>query len=129
MVLNMPLSFHKEAQMASLAAHCADEQGKFWEYRALLYMNQDKLKPEHLTQYALQIGLNAEAFNICINGNRYAELIQQDMKAAQMERITGTPTFVIGKSTSDVITGKRIVGAQAYRVFSNEIERLLQVSR
>jgi len=126
-VLDMPLSFHKEALMASQAAHCANEQDKFWEFRALLYRNQDKLQAEQLAEYARQTGIEAEAFNLCLNSNRFDETIQKDQQEASKQQITGTPTFVIGRTTPDVITGKRIVGAQAYRVFSSEIDRLLNV--
>jgi protein-disulfide isomerase len=125
-VLDMPLSFHKDALFASQAAHCANEQDKFWELRELLFQNQKQLKPEHIAQYAKQTGIQTEAFNQCINSNRYQEAIQGDIAEAGKQRITGTPTFVIGMSTPDVISGKRIVGAQHYNVFSSEIEALLK---
>jgi len=126
-VLDMPLSFHKDAMMASQAAHCANEQGRFWEFRALLYQNQNKLQAEHLAKYARQTGLETEAFNTCLNSKRFDTVIEKDRQEAVKQQITGTPTFVIGNTTPDVITGKRIVGAQPYRVFSSEIDRLLTV--
>lgn len=125
-VLDMPLSFHKDAMFASQAAHCAGEQDKFWELRTLLFQNQKALLPEHIAQYSKQIGIKQEAFNLCINSNRYQESIQRDIAEAQKQRITGTPTFVIAKSTPDIVSGKRIVGAQQYNVFSKEIDALLK---
>jgi protein-disulfide isomerase len=125
-VLDMPLSFHKDAQFASQAAHCANEQEKFWELRELFFQNQKQLLPEHIAQYAEQVGIQTEAFNQCINSNRYKETIQRDIAEAQKQRITGTPTFVVGISAPDVVSGKRIVGAQHYNVFSAEIEALLK---
>ena len=113
--------------MALQTAHVAGKQNKFCKYTALLYQNPNSLMPQYLAQYAAQVGIEAEAISICVNCNRYHEEIRQDMHAAQMERITGTPTFVIGRRTDDVITGKRIVGAQGYNVFSGEIDRLLKV--
>lgn len=127
-VLDMPLSFHKDAMLASLAAHCAAEQDKFWELRELLFQNQKKLKPEHIASYAKQVNLETEAFNQCINSNRYDEDIKRDIAQAEKQRISGTPTFVIGKTTADIIKGKRIVGAQAYKVFSDEIEAQLKAA-
>ena len=125
----MPLSFHKEAMTASRASHCANEQGKFWEYRELLYQNQDKLLPEPLAGYAQDIGLQVDDFDQCFTSNRYREDIERDQEVAKNESITGTPTFVIGKTTDDVIKGKRIVGAQAYKVFSDEIEAQLKAAK
>jgi protein-disulfide isomerase len=125
-VLDMPLSFHKDALFASQAAHCANEQDKFWELRELFFQNQKKLQPEDIARYAQQVGIKPEAFNTCINSNRYQENIQRDITEAGKQRITGTPTFVIGMSAPDVVSGKRIVGAQHYNVFSSEIEALLK---
>ena len=126
-VLDMPLSFHKDAEFASQATHCANEQNKFWELRELFFHNQKELQPEHIAKYAQQVGIQPEAFNQCLNSNRYQENIQRDMAEAQKQRITGTPTFVIAMSTPDVVSGKRIVGAQHYNVFSAEIESLLKI--
>ena len=127
-VLDMPLSFHKDAMQASLAAHCAGEQQKFWELRELLFQNQKRLKPEHIAEYAKQVGLETEVFNQCIKSNRYDEDIRRDIAQAEKQRISGTPTFVIGKTTADIIKGRRIVGAQAYKVFSDEIEAQLKAA-
>jgi protein-disulfide isomerase len=38
-----PLPFHKDAMPASNAALCAKDQGKFWEYEAKLWENQQSL--------------------------------------------------------------------------------------
>lgn len=126
-VLDMPLNFHKDALLASQAAHCANEQNKFWELRELFFQNQKELLPEHIAQYAKKAGIQTEAFNQCINSNRYQEAIQGDIAEAEKQRITGTPTFIVGMSTPDVVNGKRIVGAQHYDVFSTAIETLLKI--
>ena len=126
-VLDMPLSFHKDAVYASQAAHCANEQDKFWALRELLFQNQKELLPEHIAAYAQQVGIQTEAFNQCLNSNRYQEAIKRDIAEAEKQRISGTPTFVVGKSKPDMVTGKRIVGAQRYNVFSAEIEALLKI--
>ena len=127
-VLDMPLSFHKDAMQASLAAHCAGEQNKFWELRELFFQNQKKLQPEHITEYAKQVGIDIGPFSQCIDSNKYLDDIKRDMAEAEKQRISGTPTFVIGQTTADVIKGKRIVGAQAYSTFSNEIDAQLKAA-
>jgi protein-disulfide isomerase len=55
-----PLSFHKDAPLASEAALAAGAQGKFWEMHDALFANQRKLKRADLEGYAAQIGLNLE---------------------------------------------------------------------
>src|SRR3989338_199678 len=40
---DFPLAFHKNAQKASEASECADEQGKFWEMHDKIFENQQAL--------------------------------------------------------------------------------------
>jgi hypothetical protein len=40
-------------------------------------------------------------------------------------RITGTPTFVVGKAANDSVEGKRVVGARDFRVFEEQIVKAL----
>ena len=128
-VRDMPLGFHKQARLAATAVHCAGDQDKLWEFRDLLYHNQTKLMPEHLEQYASQVGIDTATFNSCLNSDRYQADIDKDAEDAAKEKITGTPTFVIGKADkNNIVNGKRIVGAQSYAAFRIEIERLLKAA-
>lgn len=125
-VLDMPLGFHADAMLASRAAHCAAEQDRFWQLRELLFQNQKQLKAEHINQYASSVGIDTAPFKQCLDSDRYKDVIQRDLSVAEKQNITGTPTFVIGTTTTDVITGRRIVGAQSFSAFSKEIDALLK---
>ena len=116
------------ASNRSTSICCHAEQDKFWQLRELFFQNQKKLKPEHIAEYAQQVGIDTEPFNQCIDSKRYLDDIKSDMAEAEKQRISGTPTFVIGKTTADIIKGRRIVGAQAYKVFSDEIEAQLRAA-
>ena len=128
-VRDLPLGFHKQARLAATAVHCAGAQNKLWEFRDLLYHNQTELMPKHLEQYAAQVGIDTAAFNRCLNSDSYQAEIDKDAEAAAKEQITGTPTFVIGKLNNNTVSGKRVVGAQSYVIFRNEIERLLKTAK
>ena len=53
--------------------------------------------------------------------------MDKDLADAATVGATGTPTFFIGKSSSDgVITGTKIVGAQPYSAFQAEIDKQLK---
>src|SRR5690606_17287626 len=54
---HFPLSQHTRATPAAEASHCADEQGKFWEYHDVLYQNQQSLEEADLTRYAEDLKL------------------------------------------------------------------------
>src|SRR6185436_7834088 len=52
------VSIHPYAFNAALAAECANDQGKFWEYHDKLYENQEKLHNGDLYNYAQELGLD-----------------------------------------------------------------------
>jgi len=123
--LNLPLPFHKDARKAAQAAHCAGEQGKLWEMREVLFKNPKKLNAENLPAHAATLSLDMDAFNACLQSNRHLAEIDQDAKDANAVRLTGTPSFIIGKSSGDEITGQVIIGAQPMNVFDAAINKAL----
>jgi protein-disulfide isomerase len=123
--LNLPMAFHKDARKAAQAAHCAGEQDKFWEMRLELFKNPKKLAPEHLPDHAASLGLDMAAFRECLASERHLAEIDQDAKDAKAARLTGTPSFIIGKTASDKITGQVVIGAQPLNVFSAAIKKAL----
>ena len=121
--LNLPLAFHKEARKAAQAAHCAGEQDKFWEMREELFRNPKQLAEDQLPVHAASVGLDVEAFKACLASERHLAEIDQDAKNANASRLTGTPSFVVGKSTDDKIDGEVIIGAQPLNVFKAAIDK------
>jgi len=124
-VRDLPMSFHAQARKAGQAAHCAGEQGRYWEMREVLFGNSPKLEPEMLPRYAQVAGLDVDAFNDCLASDRHLADMDRDTKVAGNVRITGTPTFLIGKAQGNDLSGNLVIGAQADRVFTAEIDRLL----
>jgi protein-disulfide isomerase len=109
-----PLGFHKKAQKAHEAARCAGEQGKYAEYSAKLFENQQKLGVEDLKQHAKDIGLEAEAFDTCLDTGKTAERVKQSFQKGSGVGVTGTPAFFIN--------GIMISGAQPYEKFQEVLE-------
>jgi protein-disulfide isomerase len=55
---DFPLSqIHPYAQKAAEASHCAEEQGKYWEYHDTLFDRQAELSKEALVTFAEELGL------------------------------------------------------------------------
>ena len=124
-VRDLPLGFHPNANKAAQAAHCAGEQGKFWEMRDTLFRNNANLGIEQLPGYAREIGLDGDAFDACLSSDRHQAQIDQDSQEANRIRITGTPSFIIGKATGDTVSGQLVIGAQATAVFTAAIQRII----
>ena len=64
---DFPLEMHQQAQIASEAAQCAHEQGKFWDFHDEIFKNQRALSAENLKSYAANLSLDTEKFNACVD--------------------------------------------------------------
>ncbi|MGA2235667.1 MAG: thioredoxin domain-containing protein [Terriglobales bacterium] len=123
---DLPLEFHPNAPAAAMAARCAGEQHKFWEMRdAMMLDTATDLGPDSILKYGQKVGLDMAAFGGCLKDKKYTTAIQKDTTDAGALGISGTPSFVIGKTAKDEIAGVRIVGAVPYTVFDSTIKDLL----
>jgi protein-disulfide isomerase len=117
---DFPLSAtHINALPAAEAAHCALDQGKYWEYREYLFANQQKQLTEDLVGYASDLGLNTDTFKNCLNTQKYRSLIEDNYDAGINSGITVTPTFFINNQS--------IVGAKDYKEFRKIINKELGI--
>jgi protein-disulfide isomerase len=123
---DMPLEFHPNAEPAAEAAHCAGRQKKFWEmHDALVQDPSADLSQQAILNDAQKIGLDSASFKACIEARPFAESIRKDAADANTLGVSGTPSFVIGKTGSDKIDGVRIVGVVPYEVFDKAITQYL----
>ena len=126
---DLPLDFHPNAPGAAVAARCAGEQHKFWEMRDMMVVNAADLTTPSLIKYGQQINLDMTAFGLCLNDKKYTAAIQKDVADANTMGISGTPSFVVGKTAKDEINGVRIVGAVPYSVFDTAIKNQLTATQ
>jgi len=122
---DLPLGFHQYAKPAAISAHCAGEQDKFWQMHDALFDGGGKFTQDDILSYAKMLGLENNAFKSCLTSSRYNEGIEQDVKDANKAGITGTPGFVVGRTTDNMVRGTFISGTRPFSVFKAEIEKLL----
>jgi protein-disulfide isomerase len=115
---HFPLDFHAQAEKAGEAAACAGAQGKFWEMHDRLWANNSKLQVADLKAHAAVLGLDAPAFDQCLDSGRLAGLVGQDSEAGQSYGVSGTPAFFVN--------GRPLVGAQPFDAFAQVIDDELQ---
>lgn len=127
--LDFPLeSIHPQAFKAAEAAHCAAEQGRFWEMHARLFANQSALSSDHLIAHAQALALDLPRFTACLESSKYAEKIRSDVREGQKLGVTGTPMFLLGyvEAGGTRVKGVRwIRGAQPFPAFREALEALL----
>ena len=72
---------------AAHATHCANEEGKFWEYHDTLYNhwtgeNNGWASSKNLLEFAKEVGLNVDSFNACMSEKRYSPVIKDSVSDA-----------------------------------------------
>ena len=99
--IDYPLPMHKNTWDASLAAACANDQGKFWEMHDALFANQDRWNREATNRprgpigdLAKSVGLDMTKYNACMDADTHRAKIQSHVAEAEKRNITSTPTFV-----------------------------------
>ena len=116
---------HPEATVTAMAGECAEDQGKFWEFHDKAFREQDhrgrdivRYKVADVKRWAMDIGLEAAAFNECLDSERHKAEVEKDYKDGADIGMTGTPVFFIN--------GRAVVGAHPFATFQKVIEEELQ---
>lgn len=110
-----------ESDAAAIAAECARQQNKFWEYHDLLYKtqgleNSGAFSDESLLELAKQAGLDIEKFNSCKADPKVAEAVKQQMEIGQQNGVEATPTVFIN--------GAKYEGSNPFSSYQALIEKL-----
>ena len=114
---------------ASHGAHCAGDQGLFWEYHDVLYDNWSGENTgwasyENLESFAANMEkLNYDMWVQCMVDRPHSQKILASNEDAHTLGLTGTPAFYILDSNQQV---HLIVGAQPYTTFTNVFDASLK---
>lgn len=115
-----------ESVLAGRAAWCAQQQGKFWEYFALLYQHQGgenigTFSATRLERWAVDLRLDRAAFDTCLSSERSLAGLHAGVAEAQRLDVNVTPTFVIN--------GQKVSGALPFQQLSQLIDAALAAAR
>ncbi len=111
---DFPLQNHLQAPKAAEAAHCAGDQGKYWELHDRLFANQQQLQIADLKKYAGAVGLDQAKFDQCLEAGTHAANVQADVDLGSQMGVQSTPTLYIN--------GRIVTGAQPASVFEAIID-------
>ena len=113
---------------ASHGAHCAKDQGLFWEYHDILYSNwtgenNGWASSENLAMFAQDIGLDMDVWSECMINGKHSQTIVNSNEDARTLELTGTPAFFVigpdGKTT-------KLFGAQPLEAFEKIFQKELE---
>lgn len=118
----------RDSPIAAQATHCADDQGKYWEYHSILYYKQEGIdngwaSKSMLKEYANELKLDSDQFASCIDSAKYAKNVQNSYNAAVKMKVSSTPTFYLFDHENGMV--EKISGAQPLSVFVKTINSML----
>ena len=121
--MEFPLtSIHPQAQLASEAALCANDQGAYMAMHDMLFGRQEEWAGrddagEMFVSYAGELGLDADKFTACLDSGQHETRVLSGLETGSRLGVDGTPAFFLN--------GHFVSGAQPYAVFQEAIESLL----
>lgn len=107
-----------------MAAECANQQGKFWEYHDKLFAvwsgeNVGTYAKAKLKEYAAGIVPDTATFNQCVDGDKTMSVVQADIAEATRMGVQGTPTFFVNNRLLNI-------NSLEYGSFSRTFDSLLK---
>ncbi|HAA58191.1 MAG TPA: hypothetical protein DCE42_25735 [Myxococcales bacterium] len=92
-----PGGFHKHACMFSYAAHCAGQQGKFWEVNDILYQEGGRSikSREAMLARLKSVKFNFSHFQSCLDNPATKAAIKLDVNEGLRRKLRGTPYFYL----------------------------------
>lgn len=108
-----------ESGWAAEASECAAEQDAFWQFHDKLFTsqageNKGAFAKERLKQFAIDLRLNADTFNTCLDSGKYATLVKTETASLSTFGVESTPTFVIN--------GRPLAGNLPFETFRQVID-------
>ena len=116
----------KEAEALECVASLAGNQA-FWTYLDLIFEttnSNDSLDPAELPRLAISIGVSEQAFNECLNSDRFSELVQKQTEEGYKAGARGTPYSLVLDQKGEVKT--TINGAEPLANIKAKLDALLR---
>ena len=117
-----------DSMNAANAAHCANDQGMFWQFHSTLYNNwagegTGWISSEQLKKFANTLELDMNEFSNCVYELKWKKLVNASHDDAVALGVTATPTFFVIDENRNVL---KITGAQHYDVFKEVFDSALE---
>ncbi len=124
-----------ESVRAAVAAQCAADQNRFWQYHNHLFLIQaeagqlddEKLNikrfgDDALKQVASDEGLDRASFDTCLDQDTHVQLVMDQQRRSRGLGISGTPGFLV--NGTPIGSGAPATLDEWRRVLDNAIARL-----
>lgn len=132
---HFPLGFHNPgAQKQAEASECVAELGgdeAFWRFADAIFertkSNGNGFPLDNLVPLAGEMGVDAAAFQECLESGRYADYVKAQMGGGEAAGVTGTPgNFLVDNATGRTVA---VSGARPLGDLRQVVDRLLEQPR
>lgn len=126
--VNLPSPATPNAWAAHEAAACAGAiADRFWAMHDRLFRDQTEWQEledarEAFVRYGRDLELPAERFAACIDADRVASLLLQDVIFAASSRVNGTPAFMVNDR-------QMVMGVKSFEEWKDILEKELRKAR
>lgn len=120
-------NLHPNAFRVAMASECVNELGgneAFWKFTDMAYEERGTNEPTDITrlsEFATSAGVDARAFEACLDSNKYEQQIGEDVQEAINAGGQGTPHSIVLVGDQQGV----INGAQPYEVVKNIVDGLI----
>lgn len=106
--------------IAAQAARCAQAQdeGAFWQMRSKIFTNRENVNEALLNELAVELGLNSDNFDYCLDSDETLRLIQRNYLEAKFLGLDIPPVLFIN--------GEEYTGIYSYNDILEFINQLIQ---
>ena len=108
----------KGSEKWAAAAEAAHRQGKFWEMAELIFTNNSKLSDSQILEWAKDLGLKIDQFQMDWKGSEVQEIVSNDRAFFRSQEIKSTPLVVFN--------GGLFYGAREPERFQRIIDTILK---
>jgi protein-disulfide isomerase len=120
----------QESKDASLAAQCANEQGKYWEMHDTLFKqqngeNQGTFSKTKLQGFAKDINLDMLKYNSCFDSRKYDSAVAQSYQEGMTGGVQGTPAVFL----NGVLLNPQELKIQSYADYEAVIKKAVDAAK
>ena len=94
-------NIHRYALEAAMAAECAADQGKFWEFVDVTFEKQPEMTADALQQWGRDLVGDNELFESCYRSQSKKKTVLANYEEGRAAGVSGTPTFFVNGERVD----------------------------
>ncbi len=116
----------EDSYPTAYASYCAEEQGMYWEFHEIVYLNQGEMndgwaQSDNIRDLSEQAELDMEAFDQCMSSTNHKEQLDRNIAIGNENSVNQTPTFMIISATDS----QKIEGKQPIAIFDKVIQEMI----